>query len=97
MLSLIQSPSSVSSEREDLSKEQRKELNVLDALSALMVRQHEIVAVMSNKFNGSGVEVLAYVNHSEPALNIPQQTEGSKSWHPLTTVVRVVLMVRVYL
>ena len=76
MLSRIQSLTEITSTGEkDLSREQRDELRVLDALSAVVVRQHIIAAVMAKPFNGDKIEVLAS-NNLEPAFDIPQHSEG---------------------
>ena len=61
-----------------LPKEQRNELRVLDALSAVMVRNHEVVAVMAKPYNGYNVEVVASVNNVKPAFTITQ-TQNNKS------------------
>jgi len=77
MLSLIQSPTEITSTGEkDLSKEQRDKLRVLDALSAVIVRQHEIAAVMAKPSNGDKIEVLASVNHLDPTFDIPQLSDS---------------------
>ena len=74
MLALIQSPNEIAStgRKEDLLPQQRRQLRVLDALAAVAVRQHEIVAVMSKDYNGFNIEVIASVNDMDPVLNIPQ-------------------------
>lgn len=78
MLSLIQSSTVIitgnTGGKEDLSKDQLNELRVLDALSAVAVRQHEVVAVMAksyNGFNGSNIEVVASVGNVVPDVNTP--------------------------
>jgi len=60
MLSHIQSPSR-SSETAPIGVERqdRRALRVLDALSALLVRSHEITAVVAQKYDGSHFQVLA--------------------------------------
>lgn len=72
MLALIQSPNEIArtGRKEDL-LDKRRELRVLDALAAVAVRQHEIVAVMA-KNDGSDIQVIISVNDVWPALNIPQ-------------------------
>lgn len=79
MLSLIQSPTETTStrEKEDFTKDKRRELKILDALSAVAVRRFEIVAVVAKSYNGSNLEVIASVNNAGPALNIHQQDSGS--------------------
>lgn len=75
MLSLIQSPTETTSTRakEVPSKDKRRELKILDALSAVAVRRYEIVAVVAKSYNGSNLEVIASVDNAVPALNIHQQ------------------------
>jgi hypothetical protein len=48
----------------------RKELRVLDALSAVFIRQHEITAVMVLPYDGSNLQVFGSVVH-------PSNTESS--------------------
>lgn len=84
MLSLIQSPTEfTSTERKDLSDDQRRELKVLDTLSAVIVREHKIAAVMAKAFDGCGIEVLASVDNLKPAFYIPQHSESRPVWNPL--------------
>lgn len=83
ILSLIQSgrPTTVSasdSGTEQINKNTRHELRVLDALSAVIVRRYEIAAVMTKRYDGSKIEVLISVNDtSEPVLTFPQQNQHS--------------------
>jgi hypothetical protein len=81
MLSLIQSPTAIINPdgKEDLSKDQRYELKVLDSLAAVVVRQHEIVAVMAKSYNGSNLEVVASVDNVDLAVNTPQHTVTTQS------------------
>jgi hypothetical protein len=81
MLSVIQSPTLIvnAGGNEGLSKEERQELRVLDALSAIAVRQHEVVAVIGKSFSDH-IEVVASVHNVNPATNIPKDTTPSK--HP---------------
>jgi hypothetical protein len=60
-------------------REQRTELRVLDALSAVIVREHEIVAVMAKPYDGIKIQVIASVNNSEPALSITQHGQSTPS------------------
>jgi hypothetical protein len=83
MLSLIQPTNRNNTEPTNVSKEQRYELRVLDALSAVLVRRHEIAAVMTKHNNGSGIQVLASANNLEPALLTIPQSEGVSSRSPL--------------
>jgi hypothetical protein len=87
MLALIQSPNEIArtGRKEDLS-DKRRELRVLDALAAVAVRQHEIVAVMA-KNDGFKIEVIVSVNEVGPALNVPQPQNRHDSgslpiWRP---------------
>jgi hypothetical protein len=91
MLSLIQSPKVNNTEREVIPHKQRRDLRVLDALSALIVREHEIVAVMAN-YNGA--EVIASVSnmdiihqHSESEMEKYSEGESksqtrNRTWNP---------------
>jgi hypothetical protein len=84
MLSHLQSPTKFASTRsQNLSKDDRKNLKVLDALSAVIVRQHEIVAVMAKASKGSNIEVFASVNNLETSFNIPQHIDNHSGWKPL--------------
>lgn len=79
MLSLIQSPTEVTNTgRKDISDKQRRDLRVLDALSAVIVREHEVAAVMAKRYDGASVEVFASVSNLEPAHIIPQQSQHSE-------------------
>lgn len=44
-----------------LSKENRRDLRALDALSAILIRQHEIAAVVGKPYDGSNIQVIASV------------------------------------
>ena len=83
MLSLIQSPTEVTKSgitgQKDISDSHRRDLRVLDAISALAIRKHEIAAVMAKRHNGANIQVLVSANNSEPALTIPQQYPDSKN------------------
>jgi hypothetical protein len=63
MLALIQCPSETTKiEPIHISKEERKELRVLDALAALLVRGDEKVAIMAVPYDGKSIQVLSAVN-----------------------------------
>jgi len=63
MLALIQSPTETTQiEPVHLSKLQRKELRVLDALAALLVREYEVVAIMAEPYDGKSIQVISIVN-----------------------------------
>lgn len=79
MLSLIQPRIVKAGRDEGLSKDELQELRVLDALSAVAVRQHEVVAVIAKSFSDH-IEVVASVHNVNPATNIPKDTTPSK--HP---------------
>jgi hypothetical protein len=62
MLSYLQSPTMrLTTKMEQPFIEGRKELRVLDALSAVLIRQHEITAVVAQSTGGSNLQVLASV------------------------------------
>ena len=86
ILSLIQNPTEIitkeittnlkevtaaDSEKKDL----KCQLRVLDALSAVTVRRHEVVAAVAKPYNGIGLEVLTSVNKLEPALNMISESQ----------------------
>jgi len=63
MLALIQSPTETTQiERVHISKPQRKELRVLDALASLLVREYEVVAIMAEPYDGKSIQVISIVN-----------------------------------
>jgi hypothetical protein len=67
MLALIQSPIETTQiEPVHLSKLQRKELRVLDALAALLVREYEVVAIMAEPYDGKSIQVISIVNLNNP-------------------------------
>ena len=73
MLSHIQSPNNESTNTGPIAtvKEDRDELRVLDALSAMLSRQHEITAVLAKPYNGSNLQVFAsttYPSNADPLL-----------------------------
>ena len=82
MLSLIQSPTRTevtTTGQRNISDAQCYELKVLDALLALVVRKHEIAAVMAKCYNGDKIQVLVSVNSLESAHTIPQQSQDSEN------------------
>jgi hypothetical protein len=63
MLHLFQCPSETTKvEPVIIPKEKRKELRILDALAALLIREYENVAVMEKHFDGKSIQVIAVVN-----------------------------------
>ena len=80
MLAHIHSPTVTtnSGERKHSSKDERRELRLLDALAAVAVREHEIVAAVAKGNAGSSIQVLVSANSVDPALNIPQHS--NESW-----------------
>ena len=69
MLSLIQSPTEVTKSgitgQKDISDPHRRDLRVLDAISALAIRKHEIAAVMAKRHNEANIQVLVSANNLE--------------------------------
>jgi hypothetical protein len=84
MLALIQSPTETTQiESVHLSKLQRKELRVLDALAALLVREYEIVVIMAEPYDGKSIQVISIVNlnNSKFAVtNAPHPTPWMRWW-----------------
>lgn len=67
MLALIQRPTETTRiEPVHISKLDRRELRVLDALAALLIREHEKVAVMSKPYDGKSIQVTSVVNLNNP-------------------------------
>lgn len=67
LLALIQCPTeSTQIEPVHISKPEGNELRVLDALAALLIRQHEKAAVMAKPFDGKSIQVFAVVNLNNP-------------------------------
>jgi hypothetical protein len=63
MLALIRSPTETSkTDPVYISKEKRKELRVLDALAAILIREHEKVAVMAVPHDRKSIQVMSVVN-----------------------------------
>lgn len=71
MLALIPSPTMITNS-EGLTDilEHRNELKVLDALSAVAVRQHEVVAAMAARCD-QNIQVLVSTNTVKPVLDVP--------------------------
>lgn len=84
MLSHIQSPNIQSSTNTPIgtSGDDRRELRVLDALSTVLIRQHEIIAVVARPYDGSSLQVFASVVHPSNAepLSQPGVDPGDQSF-----------------
>jgi hypothetical protein len=66
LLSYIQSPNAEQDKvAPTATSEEHEEMRVLDALAALLVRQHEITAVIAKPYDGSILQVFASVMHSD--------------------------------
>ena len=75
MLSLIRSEKGIHEERV---KHGYKELKIVDALAAVIIREHGVGAVVVNPSDGSGtIEVFASVTYPKDQLIIPQPSGGS--------------------
>lgn len=77
MLSLIQCPTETTKiEPLHISKDDRKELMVLDALAALLIRNYEKVAIMAEPFDGKSIRVISIVslNNPESAVTKPSRS-----------------------
>lgn len=80
MLALLQSPNTEpakDTKPTSTEKAQRNELRVLDALSAILVRQHEVAAVMAKPYDGDILQVLASVIHSNHTEHLPSFAQPS--------------------
>ena len=76
MLSLIQHPTETTKINfVEISKDDRKKLRVLDALAALLIREHEKVAVIA-KPTGKSIQVISVVNLNNPGSTVT----ASGSW-----------------
>src|SRR6266540_6892819 len=85
MLSHIQSPNNESTNTGPIAtvKEDRDELRVLDALSAMLSRQYEITAVLAKPYNGSNLQVFAsttYPSNAEPLLQSGAEPSTQSFW-----------------
>jgi len=85
MLSHIQSPNNESTNTGPIAtvEEDRDELRVLDALSAMLSRQHEITAVLAKSYNISNLQVFAsttYPSNSEPLLQPGAEPSTQSFW-----------------
>jgi hypothetical protein len=77
MLSHIQEGTTFSDSRCSVSKELGRELEILNALSTVIVRDVEIVAVTAKPDNGSGkLEVICTCTHPVNQLTSPQTNTG---------------------
>ena len=73
MLALIQCPTETTKiEPVHISKSKRKELRVLDAIAALLIREHEKVAVMGIPYDGKSIQVISTVNLNNPRSAVTQ-------------------------
>ena len=86
MLSYIQSNGRLSTEEGPIATgtNDYKELRLLDALSAVLVREHEITAVVAQPYDGSNLRVFASVIHPSNALLLPNsdhQSLWSRIWN----------------
>lgn len=81
MLSLIQSRAKQDAAAPGTVNEQQ-ELKVLDALAAVLLREHEITAVVAKPHNGPTVEVFVSVVHPNYAKPFPTQRldKGLLEW-----------------
>ena len=78
MLALIQCPTETSKiEPIHISKLQRKELRVLDALAALIIREYEKVAIMAKPYDGKSIQVFSVVNLNNPGSAVTES--GSRA------------------
>jgi hypothetical protein len=90
MLSFIHSPNGrLPAERGPIGTDKKdlKELRVLDALSAILIRQHEIMAVVAHPYNGSTLQVfvsVVYPSKAKPLL----QPEGNSEAQTFMSWVR---------
>ncbi len=83
MLALIQSPTETTQiEPVHLSKSQCKELRVLDALAALLVREYEVVVIMAEPYDGKSIQVISIVNLNTKfaVTNAPWPTPWTFQW-----------------
>jgi hypothetical protein len=63
MLSLIHCPTETTHiEFVNIPKRKQKGLRVLDALAALLIREHEKVAIMTKPYDGKSIQVVSVVN-----------------------------------
>lgn len=78
MLALIQCPTETTTILPvHISKPQRKELRVLDALAALLIRQYEKVAIMAKPYDGKSISVISVVNFNNPGSAVIEPASGS--------------------
>lgn len=72
-------------------KDDRKTLRVLDALSTVLIREHEITAVVAHPYDGVKLQVFAsviYPSKTEPSLLQPAaETGGQSIWDRFTVAV----------
>jgi hypothetical protein len=88
MLSHIQSPNNKSTNTGPIAtvKDDREVLRVLDALSAMLSRQHEITAVLAQPYDGSKLQVFAATaypsNADQPGAEPSTQSFWSRNFTP---------------
>jgi hypothetical protein len=74
MLHSLQSPKTIAHSSDTrtgiirITDDERKTLKVLDAMAAVLVREHEITAVMAGPYDGSTLQVIASVVHPTDSL-----------------------------
>jgi hypothetical protein len=89
MLDLLEPPfgrlsSTEESGRRSVSEDDRTKLKVLDALATLLIRQHEITAVVAKPYDGFNLQVLASVilnNGNAKNLHQPSPDSESSIWN----------------
>jgi hypothetical protein len=84
MLSQLHTPKTRSATNTPMAttKEHRRDLRVLDALSVVLIREHEITAVMAKPYDGCNIQVFASVvdsGNAEPPLQ-PDAELASGVW-----------------
>jgi hypothetical protein len=64
MLALIQCPTETTKlgPKNQISNTKRRELRILDAISALLIREYENVAVIAKPYDGKSIQVVCVVN-----------------------------------
>lgn len=88
MLSSMQSQSQASIEsttRPEIAKKDRNDLKLLDALSTILIRRHEIVAVVAKPFDGSKLQVIASVAHPSNTELFSQPDDDQRFWSRFIT------------
>jgi hypothetical protein len=81
MLALIQCPTETTKiGRKVISKAKRRELRVLDAISALLVREHENVAVLTKTYDEKLIQVVSVVNLNNSDFAAAHEEPESNPW-----------------